>query len=180
MRSMRLTSNEFVMGDHHLSLQVLAELAADEAESARHARRLKRAERSRRARAQSAGRHRHDGGARGPGARGGLLGAAAGKFPDAAAQGADHLAQLCRHGAVSQLSGRPRARQSLGRGAGAARDQRPLALLLLAARQRSGTIRTAAAARTPATPSSAVRPARARRCSSAFWWPCWSAGAPRR
>ena len=56
----------------------------------------------------SARRYRHDGGARGPGAGGGLLGAVARQLRAAAAQGADHLAQLRRDGAVPQLPGGPR------------------------------------------------------------------------
>ena len=101
-----LTSNEFVMGDHHFSLQVLAD---DPSAAGRRLATSKRrasgarkvAERSRRARAGASGRYRDDGGAGGPGAGGGLLGAAAGQLPDAPAQGADHLAQLRGDGAVS-------------------------------------------------------------------------------
>ena len=93
-----------------------------------------------------------------------------GSFLLPAAQGADHLAQLLRQGALSQLSLRPRDRQSLGRCARAPHHQRPLAVLLLAPCERPAATRTAAAARIPATPSFAGRPARASPCSSAFWW----------
>ena len=56
---------------------------------------------------------------------------------DAAAQGADHVAQLLREGGVPQLSQRACDWQSLGRRAGAAHHERALAVLLLAARERS-------------------------------------------
>ena len=73
-----LTSNEFVMGDHHFSLQVLAELRRGRSRFRRRA--AQAAERSRRAGAQPAGRYRHDGRARGSGAGGRVLGAAAGQL----------------------------------------------------------------------------------------------------
>ena len=131
-----LASNEFAMGDHHLSLQVLAELdAGDDIPDARAA---EDAERQRCAGAQPAGGYRHDRGTRGPGTGGGLLGPAAGKLRRAAAQGPDHVAQLCGDGALAQLPERPRERQSLGRCAGTAVHERALAVPLLAARQRSG------------------------------------------
>ena len=95
------------------------------------------AQRSHCAGAQSACRHRHAGRARGFGPGGRILGAAAGQLSRSAAQGADHVAKLCRDGAVSQLSHRARERESLGRGVEHVRHQRALALLFLPACQRS-------------------------------------------
>ena len=124
-------------GRSSFSLQVMADVAGCRARADCRIGPAQGAQRSRRAGAQYARRHRHDGRPRGSGARSRILGAAARKLSVAAAQGADHLAQFRGHGAVSQLSRRPRGRQSLGRGADAARHQRALALLLLAARERS-------------------------------------------
>ena len=106
-----LTSNEFVMGDHHFSLLVLAddrELSArsgargwseeNEEATARRAKTL--SDHVALARAHPR-RHRDDGRAGGSGARGRVLGAVAGKFRPATSQGSDHLAQLCGDGAVS-------------------------------------------------------------------------------
>ena len=55
-----------------------------------------------------------------------------------------------------------------------------IALSLFAARERSAKILTAAAARIRVTRLSAVRPARARRCSSGFWWQCFLGRVSRR
>ena len=101
-----LTSNEFVMGDHHFSLQVMVGLARYRPRRvAEPGRPAQSAQRSGRARAQPARRHRHAGRTRGSGAGGRLLGAAARQLSVPAAQVADHVAKLRGHGALSQLSG---------------------------------------------------------------------------
>ena len=60
-----------------------------------------------------------------------------GNFCVPAAQGADHQSQLRGSRAAAQFPDRAGEWQSLGRGAGAAEDQRALAVLLFAARLRS-------------------------------------------
>ena len=107
-----LTSNEFVMGDHHFSLQVLADdRRAGRVESPADAGAA--AERALNDRVALARACLADTGmtvAREDLALGGgLLGAAARQLRDAAAQGADHLAQLRGDGAVPQLPAGPRA-----------------------------------------------------------------------
>ena len=108
-----LTSNEFVMGDHHFSLQVLAETPEDGGEDLGERRLKALNDHVALARAILADTGmtvaRED-----SGARGGLLGAAPGQFQFQAAQGADHLAQFLSDGAVPQLSGGTTDRQSLG------------------------------------------------------------------
>ena len=173
-----LTSNEFVMGDHHFSLQVLADVI----ERGRRARRPAAAspERSRRARARLLA----DTGM--TVAREDLALEAAfwaqlpGNFAHAPAQGADHLAQLRRDGALPQLS--RRAVPPAITGARRWRCCRPARARRTTSRCTRATrpTRTAAAARIPGTPSSADPRARARRCSSAFWWRCCSGRARRR
>ena len=132
-----LTSNEFVMGDHHFTLQVLTGLRREWTLTCDERAALEDAQRRRGARARDARRHRSDHGARGSGARGRVLGAAAGLLFDAAAQGADHVAQLLRDDPFPQFPIWACDRQSLGRCARAADHERALALLLLAARERS-------------------------------------------
>ena len=162
-----LTSNEFVMGDHHFTLQVLAELP----EPARR-RRQPGAEASQRS--------------RGAGAQSswpipGMTVAREDLALEAAfwAQLPGNFALRPRKAPITSRNFAAMApfhnypvgradRQSLGRGAGAAVHERALAVLLLAARERSRRIPTAAAARTPGTPSSAVPRAPARPSSSAF------------
>ena len=107
-----LTSNEFVMGDHHFSLQVMADDPHSYPERANgssavldlkeiDARRMKRLNDHVAVGAREARRYRDDGGEGGSGAGSRFLGAAAGEFSDAPAEGPDHLAQLLGHGAVS-------------------------------------------------------------------------------
>ena len=108
-----LAGDEFVMGDHHFSLLVLTDpfralwcggnRAPTEA-----------LERPGRARAAVPSGNQYGRGARRPGPGSGLLGTAAGLFQPAPAQGADHLAQLLRHGPVSQFPGRATHPQPLG------------------------------------------------------------------
>ena len=101
-----LTSNEFVMGDHHFSLQVLADV--EEPATPPGGRPSQGAQRSYCPGTKSSRRHRHAGRAGRPGAGSRFLGAVAGKLSRTTAQGADHVAKFCGHGAVSQLS-RPAA-----------------------------------------------------------------------
>ena len=132
----QLSGNEFVMGDHHLTLQVLTEAVA--AEDASHG------EASIRALNESVALARTWLGETGMVvAREDLAMEAAfwaqlpGNFgfrPRKAPITSRNFAGLC---AAAQLSGRPRDRQSLGRGAGAVCDLGALAVLLLAARERS-------------------------------------------
>ena len=132
----QLSGNEFVMGDHHLTLQVLTEAVA--AEDASHG------EASIRALNESVALARTWLGETGMVvAREDLAMEAAfwaqlpGNFgfrPRKAPITSRNFAGLC---ATAQLSGRPRDRQSLGRGARAVCDLGALALLLLAARERS-------------------------------------------
>ena len=129
-----LTSNEFVMGDHHLSLQVLAEVADSKVGDA-DALRLKQLSDS----VALARTLLADTGM--TVAREDLALEAAfwaqlpGQLRAASPQGADHLAQFLGAGAVPQLSDRAGHRQSLGRCADAAHHQCPLAVLLLPARE---------------------------------------------
>ena len=105
----QLTSNEFVMGDHHLTLQVLADPLR-----ARRRRKRGRASRAcsitylnaRSILAETGMVVAREDLALG----GGLLGAASGQFRLSQPQGADHQPQFRRHVAVSQfpaLGGRP-------------------------------------------------------------------------
>ena len=132
----QLSGNEFVMGDHHLTLQVLTEAVA--AEDASHG------EASIRALNESVALARTWLGETGMVvAREDLAMEAAfwaqlpGNFgfrPRKAPITSRNFAGLC---ATAQFSRRPRDRQSLGRGARAVCDVGALALLLLAARERS-------------------------------------------
>ena len=97
-----LTSNEFVMGDHHFSLQVMTEIPGSRFIAARPEP-PEAIERSHRARPQFARRHGHAGRTRGFGAGSGILGATSRKLSAAATKGAHHFAKLGRDGALSQL-----------------------------------------------------------------------------
>ena len=130
-----LTSNEFVMGDHHFSLQVLADVTELDD------------------RAPAGGRLKalndHVALARSLLADTGMLVAREdlaleaafwaqlpGNFPHRPRPGADHVAKLCRYGAVSQLPHRTRHRQSLGRCIEPVRHQCSFAVPLFFACQR--------------------------------------------
>ena len=99
-----LTSSEWVMGEHHLSLQVLTEFI-EHVDSASRDRELKLLnDNLARARTLLADHAGHDHWARGPRARGRLLGATPGKLRVSPAQGSHYVAQFRRHGELSQFS----------------------------------------------------------------------------
>ena len=112
------------MGDHHFTLQVLA--APDEVPEGQSAgRAAAHAERLRRAGAGHPRRYRHDRGARGSGARGGVLGAAAGLTSRCGPRKAPITSR--NFAAMAPFHNFPPGRadgQSLGRGAGALSDAR--------------------------------------------------------
>ena len=175
----QLSGNEFVMGDHHLTLQVLTEPVA--AEDASYGGGLAAcAERERGAGADLAGRDRDGGGARGPRDGGRVLGAAAGELRVSTAQGADHQSQLrgtlprsttFRSDARWAITGARRSR-CLRR-----RRARPItSRCTRAIRAR----RTAVRGATPGTRSSADRRARGRPCSLGSVWRCSRRPAPRK
>ena len=109
-----LTSSEWVMGEHHLSLQVLTEFIEHVDPTARD-RELKLLN-DNLARARSSPRrpYRHDHWARGPRHRGCLLRSIAGKLRVSPAQGPDYVAKFRRHGEFSQFPVRPSDVQPLG------------------------------------------------------------------
>ena len=158
-----LTANEFVMGDHHFTLQVLTSVDSRRGEGPDSRRLRKLNDDVALARSMLADTGMTT-------AREDLALEAAywaqlpGCFSHAAAQGADHVAELLREGGLSQLS------QSGGRRAitGATRWHSSSRARVRRTTSRctrvTRVIRTVAAARTPGTPSSADRPAAASRC----------------
>ena len=111
-----LTSNEFVMGDHHFSLQVIADVpdGGVDGGGVSGGVRLKALNDAialaRSCLADTGMLVAREDLALG----GGFLGAAAGEFSFPAAQGAHHISKFRRHGAFSQLPLGPRARAITG------------------------------------------------------------------
>ena len=103
-----LTSNEFVIGDHHFSLQVLIDLPESGAPGKERSRLSLLNDHVAQARSILADTGmavaRED-----LALEGGVLGATTGEFCVPSAQGAHHVPQFCGHGAVSQLSARQAA-----------------------------------------------------------------------
>ena len=168
----QLSGNEFVMGDHHFSLQVMTEPVAAEATAEGPA--------AMRALNESVALARAWLGETGMVvAREDLAMEAAfwAQLPGNFAFRPRKAPITSRNFAgLSSLHNFPVGRavgQSLGRGAGAVRDLRALTVLLLAACVRSARGGRRQPARYRDTRSSAVRRDRGRRCSSASAWPCW-------
>ena len=128
----QLSGNEFAMGDHHFSLQVMTEPRPAEEDIAGAVRELNDAVALARAWLGETGMvvARED-----LGMEAAFWAQLPGQLLVPAAQGADHQPQLRRPRAAAQFPGRSCDRESLGRGAGAVRDLGALAVLLLAARE---------------------------------------------